>query len=79
MGGTSKEAVICGQKVSLGDYVEVEYTTGTWSKGGQIKGKITELWTPELDGGHLQARVESGWCFHNHDRILVKKEAPHVG
>ena len=81
MKGTSKECFICGRRVGLGDHVEVEYTTGEMMKGGRVKGVITEIWTPEKDGGYLQARVDSGWCFHDHDRILshtVKnKEAAH--
>lgn len=48
--------------LKLGDYVEVRYRDGS----GTLKGKVTELW-PE----HGQARVESGWCFHPYDEILV--------
>jgi len=46
-------------------------------KGGTIEGEITELWSPELDN-HLQARVDSGWCFHDHDEI-VTHNATHDG
>jgi len=69
MEGTAKTLFICGKELSLGDFVEVEYTSGTRMKGGRIKGKITELWSPDLDK-HYQARVESGWCFHDGDLIL---------
>lgn len=69
MKGLAKEITICGKKIKLGDYVEVEFTTGARFKGGRIKGKITELWSD----GHLQARVESGWCFHDNDNILDHK------
>lgn len=73
MSGTAKELMICEAKIKLGDYVEVEYTTGERMKGGRIKGKITELWSPELDG-HYQARVESGWCFHDNDLLIEHKQ-----
>jgi len=70
MKGTATELTICGHDLRIGDYVEVQYTTGTKFIGAVIKGKIVELWSPKLDG-HLQARVDSGWCFHDHDRILT--------
>ncbi|MFH2029128.1 MAG: hypothetical protein ABIJ40_00700 [Bacteroidota bacterium] len=72
--GTAIEIEICGKVVCLGDYVKVRYTTGTWSKGGTIEGKITELWSIEKDN-HLQGRVENGWCFHDHDEILLHNKA----
>ena len=74
--GTASEVEICGRTIRLGDYVVVEYTTGEQFRGGRIRGKVVELW----DGEHLQGRVESGWCFHDEDRILVHKPAaqPHV-
>lgn len=67
--GTAKKVTICGHDLSLGDFVKVQYTTGREHKGATIEGKIIELWSPELDGFH-QARVESGWCFHDYDRII---------
>lgn len=57
---------ICGKNIHIGDYVKVMYTTGKEFKGGTIKGKVVELWDDKV----LQAQVESGWCFHNHDRII---------
>lgn len=68
MKGEATEVEICGIIINLNDFVKVEYTTGTRMKGGTIEGRVTELWGPE--SGHLQARVDSGWCFHDHDRIL---------
>ncbi len=70
MEGKSKTANICGKEIKLGDFVKVKYTSGNQFKGATIKGKIIELWTPEIDNGHLQARVSNGWCFHNNDEIL---------
>jgi hypothetical protein len=67
--GTATEIRMCGKTLRLGDRVKVRYTTGTWSKGGTLEGEITELWSPELDN-HWQARVDSGWCFHDYDEIL---------
>ncbi len=69
--GTAKELWICGKKIALGDYMEVEYTTGDRMKGGRIKGTVTELWNPEDHEGHRQARLSCGWCFHPGDKILV--------
>ena len=68
--GTATEVEICGQTVHLGDYLEVKYTKGTWSKNGIIKGEVTELWSPELDNHH-QGQLDHGWCFHDHDEILL--------
>ena len=67
MEGKAKEIEMCGTTIRLGDEMEVKYTTGG---GGQIKGKVVELWSPEISEGHLQARLSCGWCFHNHDRII---------
>ena len=64
--GTAQKINICGKTIKIGDTVRVRYTTGTWSRGGTIGGKITELW----DDGYLQGRVDSGWCFHDHDQII---------
>lgn len=68
--GTAKEIQMCGTTLRIGDKVKVEYTTGTWSKGGTIEGVITELWSPEFDN-HLQARVDGAWCFHDHDKVIA--------
>jgi len=65
-----KEIHICGKDIHLNDYVVVEYTTGKEFKGGTIRGKVIELWNDRL----LQARVESGWCFHDYDRIIEHKK-----
>jgi len=70
--GTATEVKICGRTVRLGDYLKVKYTTGTWSKNGTIEGQVTELWSPELNDHH-QGRLDHGWCFHNHDEILLHK------
>ena len=75
--GTATEIEICGEVVNLGDYVKVRYTTGKRFKGGIIAGKITELWSLEKDN-HLQGRVENGWCFHDHDKILSHNEVEWV-
>ena len=74
--GTAKEVKICGKTLRLGDYVEVSYTISAGYLPAEIKGKITELWSLE-DDNFLQARVESGWCFHDHDKIVehIIKEA----
>ena len=71
MKGISKQISMCGRVIRLGDYIEVEYTTGDRMKGGILRGNVTELWSPETGAKHLQARINNGWCFHNHDRILV--------
>ena len=71
MNGAAKKLWICGKKIALGDYVEVEYTSGIRMKGGQIKGTVTELWNPEDHAGHHQARLSCGWCFHPGDKILI--------
>ena len=70
MTGTVTQIKICGAIVSLGDYMKVQYTTGDRMKGGQIEGKVVELWSSELSEGHLQGRLSCGWCFHDYDRIL---------
>lgn len=63
--GKAKEIFICGKLIKLGDYVEVRY-----KNGDRVRGEITGLWSPELSEGHLQARVKSGWCFHDTDTII---------
>ena len=73
MEGKSISAHICGKDISLGDYVKVMYMTGKRLKGGTIEGNIVEIWTPENGEGLLQARVDSGWCFHDHDEIVIHK------
>ncbi len=69
MKGTAQEITICGKRVQIGDTVKVKYTSGARTKGGFIGGKIVELWCPTKDG-HLQGRIESGWCFHDGDEII---------
>lgn len=61
--GTALSTVICNRKISLGDWVRVRYMTGGW-----VEGEIIELWEPPRDTTH-QARVDSGWCFHQGDTI----------
>ena len=70
MSGTAKTSRMCGRTLALGDWVRVCYKGG----GQWIEGKIIELWSPELDAGHLQARVESGWCFHDWDVVEQYKQ-----
>lgn len=70
MKGEATEIKMCGVNIKLGDYMEIKYTTGRETKGGTIKGKVTELWSPEISNGHLQARLDCGWCFHDHDLVL---------
>jgi len=67
--GTATEILMCGHDLRLGDYVQVEYRNG-----GGIRGNIIEIWSPELDN-HEQARLESGWCFHDYDTIVGHKPA----
>mgnify|MGYP001578873311 CR=1 FL=1 len=69
MVGTSKEVQICGRTIHLGDYLRVRYTKGINFGGAVISGKVVELWSPERDN-HLQGRLSSGWCFHDHDEII---------
>ena len=68
--GTATEIEICGHTVGLGDYLKVKYTTGERFLGGMIKGTVTELWDPTVDKHH-QGQLSNGWCFHDHDAILV--------
>ncbi len=68
--GTATEIEICGRTVRLGDKLKVKYTKGTWSKGGTIKGTVTELWSGNL----LQGRLDHGWCFHDCDEILFHSD-----
>ncbi len=65
MKGTATSITICGKRVGLGDWVRVHHSKG---RQGWIEGEIIELWCPCLDGHH-QARVSSGWCFHDNDEI----------
>ena len=78
--GTATEIQICGRTIRLGDHLKVKYTKGTWSRGGTIKGTVTELWSLELDN-HLQGRLSNGWCFHDCDEILShsSKSQHHFG
>ena len=73
MQGTAKEVTICGRLVKLGDYMEIEYTSGKETKGGRIKGEVIELWDAENHNGHLQGRLSCGWCFHNGDCVITHK------
>jgi len=70
--GVATKIEICGKTVGIGDYLEVRYTTGTRMKDGNIKGHVVELW----DDSPVQARLSCGWCFHDHDEILIQKDAP---
>lgn len=67
--GTASETTICGTKIGIGDFVMVRYRNGDWTANAVISGRITEIWDPASDGHH-QARVESGWCFHDKDEIV---------
>ena len=69
MKGTATEITICGKRIKLGDEVVVNYESG-----GSIKGEVIEIWSPTEDG-HFQARVKSGWCFHDHDEIVQHHRA----
>lgn len=73
--GKTTSMTICGRRIKLDDWVRVHYTTG---RQGWVEGKIVELWGPETDG-HFQARVSSGWCFHDHDEILELRATPTKG
>lgn len=71
---TVQSIQMCGYRLTVGDWVAVQYTTGTWSKGGKISGKITKLWNVNSSGTpFLQAEVENNWCFHDDDKILEHK------
>jgi hypothetical protein len=72
--GRATEIMMCGERIHLGDYMEVEYTGGDRFEGGRIKGTVTELWSPNEEDGVLQARLSCGWCFHKGDRVLVHKQ-----
>jgi hypothetical protein len=72
--GTATIINICNHELHIGDFVRVRYTTGKTMKNGEIWGTVVELWSYENDH-HLQARVDSGWCFHDHDEILIHKKA----
>jgi len=72
MSNPSDGVKLCGKTLHVGDYVRVEYMSGDRMKGAEIYGVIVELW-PKDGEGLKQAMVESGWCFHDHDRILVHK------
>ena len=70
-------------KLSVGDYVVVEYTDGDRFKGNRLKGEIVRIWTPqEHSAGCWQAEMSNGWCFHAGDELLEHrpigdaKEAP---
>lgn len=71
MKGTATEIQMCGATIRLGDEMEVEYSGGLETRGGRIRGKVVELWSPEVSNGHLQARLSCGWCFHHGDRIVA--------
>lgn len=75
MKGKVTEIRMCSKTIKLGDFMEVEYTTGDRMKGCRIKGKVTELWSPEISNGHLQARLDCGWCFHDYDKVLRHEQA----
>lgn len=64
--GTATKIEMCGTIIRLGDEMEVEYK----SYEARIKGRVIELWSPEVSNGHLQARLSCGWCFHDYDRII---------
>ena len=70
MEGKAIEIKMCGTTIRLGDEMVVQYTTGERMRGAEIKGIVTELWSPEVSNGHLQARLSCGWCFHDQDRII---------
>ena len=72
MKGTATRTTICGREIKLGDWVRVHHTTG---RRGWIEGEIIEIWDLTTDGHH-QARVSSGWCFHDNDEILEIRAAP---
>jgi len=65
---------ICGRLVHLGDYVIVEYTSGVRIKGSRIKGRIKKLWSLEHGDGVKQAQLDSGWCFHEGDKIITHSD-----
>ena len=69
------ELEICGRIIRLGDYVKVEYTSGKRFKGGQIKGCVTRLYSLMHGDNRKQAQLESGWCFHEGDKIIEHREA----
>lgn len=74
MKGTAQSTVICGEVVKIGDWLKVKYTEGGSMRGATIQGKVVEIWDPDIDGGHLQARLDCGWCFHDWDEIVERKD-----
>ena len=53
--------------IEIGDYVKVEYTGTGHMSGGSIEGNVVEIWNNEP----RQRRVQSGWCFHPKDKLLL--------
>lgn len=69
MNGTAKTLHMCGEDLRIGDFIKVRYTRGVRQVGMEIQGKIIEMWSPERNR-RCQVRLESGWCFHDHDKVL---------
>ena len=62
------EMEMCGYVFHLGDYVKVEIGGSGHLSGGRLEGKIKEFY-PHIP----QIKLESGWCFHPKDEILIHK------
>lgn len=62
------EMEMCGYDLSLGDWVEVGIVSKGHLNGCRLEGKIKAFY-PYIP----QVKLESGWCFHPNDEILVHK------
>lgn len=63
-----KEMEMCGYNFQIGDYVKVEIGGSGHLSGGRLEGKIKEFY-PYIP----QIKLETGWCFHPKDEILIHK------
>lgn len=68
--GTAKEIKMCGTTIRLGDRLLIRKTASGRLQGAELEGEVIELWSMDLDN-HLQGRLSCGWCFHDHDEVLV--------
>ena len=61
---------MCSYKLTLCDWVKVQIGGNGHLSGGRLEGKIKAFY-PYIP----QVKLESGWCFHPDDEILVHKPA----
>jgi hypothetical protein len=58
--------------MKVGDYIEVQIINKKGDRnldGAILKGKIKDL-----EPSYKMVRLESGWCCHTEDKLLVHKE-----